>query len=261
MGSVTILDIRKLVMIEIKTNKRVAIDSPDHIMPNATAKDNSINHRFNEKVSALFGERPIRVLDLGCAGGGFVRSMVDDGHDAYGIEGSDYSAKMRRAEWRTIPERLFTADVTEPFEVLENGFPMMFDLITAWELMEHLPEGKMETVCANISNHLKKDGIFIASIGTIPDGDWHQTIRPRVWWLEMFGKYHLQHHQEVVKWFSEQFVRGNRFGPRSSFHVVLTKPDGVLPLLPKPSIQLLVFDAWHFSLPHRLLRDFIVGRK
>jgi len=126
-------------MIEIRTKKTVAVDSPDNINPAGTAIDNSINLRFNEKLFVLLGQgqRLLRVLDLGCSGGGFVKSMVDSGHDAFGIEGSDYSAKMRRAEWRTIPERLFTADVSEPFEVVENGTLVKFDLITAWELMEH----------------------------------------------------------------------------------------------------------------------------
>lgn len=248
-------------MIEVRTEKRVAVNSPDHIRPWGTAQDNSTNHRFNEKVFKLFGQKRIRVLDLGCSGGGFVRSMVDDGHDAIGIEGSDYSARMRRAEWRTIPERLFTADVTEPFEVLENGSLITFDLITAWELLEHLKEEKMGIVCSNVIKHLEENGLFIASICTAPDQDLHQTVRPRDWWLHLFDQSHLRHHKVIVDWFSGQFVRGPRFGASLSFHVALTKAGGVPPAIPRTTICERMFDAWHFSYPHRILRELIAGRK
>lgn len=248
-------------MIEVRTEKRVAVDSPDHRAPWGTAQDNSTNHRFNEKVFRLFGRRWLQVLDLGCSGGGFVRSMVDDGHHAVGIEGSDYSARMRRAEWRTIPERLFTADITEPFAVLENGSLMTFDLITAWEVLEHLPENKLGVVCANIIKHLKGDGLFIASICTGQDRGLHQTVKPRAYWLSLFEQYRLRHHPAIVAWFSEQFVRGARFGTGSSLHVALSKAGGVPPSVPPTPWCERIFDAWHFSLPHRILRELIVGRK
>lgn len=249
-------------MIEVRTEKRVAVDSQDHISPWGTAQDNSTNHRFNEKVFKLLGQKRIRVLDLGCSGGGFVRSMLDDGHDAIGIEGSDYSARTRRAEWRTIPERLFTADVSEPFEVMEDGSPLTFDLITAWELLEHLQEDKLPVLCASVIKHLRQNGLFIASICTSPDQDWHPTVRPRDWWLDLFNRYHLQQQQEIVDWFSGQFVRGPRFGWASaSFHVALTKSGKAPPPLPRTSLGERMFDAWHFSRPHRILRELIVGRK
>src|SRR5205809_2708747 len=97
--------------------KPVAVDSPDHIAPRGTANDNSRNRLFNRKLEALLGKRPLAVLDLGCAGGGFVKDFLDEGHVAIGLEGSDYSKKLRRAEWATIPEHLFTCDVTEEFEI------------------------------------------------------------------------------------------------------------------------------------------------
>jgi predicted TPR repeat methyltransferase len=78
---------------------------------------------------------PLRILDLGCSGGGFVKDCLDDGCLAVGLEGSNYSKNLRRAEWRTIPENLFTADLTTPFQVFsefpEGEVPLTFDVITA----------------------------------------------------------------------------------------------------------------------------------
>src|SRR5689334_11430474 len=125
----------------IITNKPVAIDSPDHLQPQGTALDNSVNPRFNCKLFGWVGKRQVRVLDLGCAGGGFVKSVLDQGGAAVGIEGSDYSRLRLRAEWATIPDNLFTADITDSFQLLQKSTqgqenPAQFTVITAWEVLE-----------------------------------------------------------------------------------------------------------------------------
>src|SRR4051812_40605701 len=107
-------------MIVVKTSKPIAYDSPDHITPVGSARDNHLNHEFNRKLYQVFPIDRVRVLDLGCAGGGFVKSILAAGGFAIGIEGSDYSKVRKRAEWATIPDSLFTADMTEPFEVEEQ---------------------------------------------------------------------------------------------------------------------------------------------
>src|SRR5438034_3019168 len=91
--------------------KPVAVDSPDHIAPRGTANDNSRNRLFNRKLEALLRKRPLAVLDLGCAGGGVVKDVLDDGHVAIGLEGSDGSKKLGGAEWAAIPEGLCAGDV------------------------------------------------------------------------------------------------------------------------------------------------------
>ena len=40
----------------------------------------------------------MRVLDLACAGGGMVRSFLDEGIEAVGIEGSDTAKREGRAQ-------------------------------------------------------------------------------------------------------------------------------------------------------------------
>src|SRR5262249_488147 len=102
--------------MRLETSKPVAYDSPDHLGPVGTANDNTTNPRFNRKLFAYLPD--VRLLDIGCAGGGLVKSIIDDGGFAVGIEGSDYSKQRRRAEWATIPDRLFTADAAGAFRPL-----------------------------------------------------------------------------------------------------------------------------------------------
>ena len=95
----------------------------------------------------------IKVLDIGCAGGGFVKSIIDDGHFSVGIERSDFSKKNSRAEWRTIPKNLFICYVTQKFAIRNNGRKILFDVITCWELLEHIPPDKLNAVLKNIKNN------------------------------------------------------------------------------------------------------------
>lgn len=91
----------RLDPVFVEAEAHIAWESPDHVPPWGTAHDNSRNARFSAKaVPALrglgsFKSRP----SPGCAGGGFVRECIDDGWSAGGVEGSDYSSRMARAEW------------------------------------------------------------------------------------------------------------------------------------------------------------------
>ena len=130
----------QLRRLSVRAEREIAYESPDHLIPFGTRRDNSTHRRFNKKLFELFGiDKSLWVLDLGCSGGGFVKSCIDEGSMAVGIEGSDYSRKLRRAEWRTIPDHLFTADLTAPFEVLGECTAgekrIQFDVITAWNYM------------------------------------------------------------------------------------------------------------------------------
>ena len=59
---------------------------------------NHRNWRFNHNIGLLFPGRFIKVLDLGCAGGGMVHDFLDGGHVAVGLEGSDYCLKNQKFE-------------------------------------------------------------------------------------------------------------------------------------------------------------------
>lgn len=205
----------------VVTDHPVAVDSWDHLSPGGTMHDNSRWHAFNEKLYGLFEHHPISVLDLGCAGGGFVKDCIDDGHNAVGIEGSDYSLVRKRAEWATIPLNLFTADILKPFTVLEDGEPARFDCVTAWEVLEHLNEEGMPTLCDNIKRHLVPGGYFIGSVST-QIGEHHSLVKPKAWWLRMFTEQGFTHHDDLIDYFGEDWIRGIKQNAPQSFHVVLT---------------------------------------
>lgn len=257
--------------IVIKSKKEVAFNSPDHLCPSGTRRDNSRNHRFNEKLYRIYPQKNnfLKVLDLGCSGGGFVRDCLNDGCLAVGIEGSDFSKKSRRAEWATIPDYLFTCDITEEFEVLqedERGIErIQFDVVTAWEVMEHIAEDDLSRVAENVMKHLHPMGLWIMSVSPtedVIDGiRWHQTVHAKPWWVEKFRSMGLVHIEEYVKYFNTQFVRGPKYGCPQSFHLVLSPDTSVAPSVPKQRLTEVLYDRWLGSKLQLRMRRLLVGNQ
>jgi len=175
-------------------------------------------------------------MDLGCSGGALVKSLLEDGYTAVGLEGSDWSRKLRSGEWDTCPHHLLTCDITSRFRVLSRaGEAMTFHCITAWEVLEHIPTEKLSTLIDNISQHLEPDGIVVVSVDTAPDSNpvtgavYHVTLQPKNWWLEQFAKAGLVE-CERHPFTTRDYVRGHGMGltdwdpaDGEGFHLVLRR--------------------------------------
>lgn len=222
---------------KVETSHPIATESLDTMFPGGTMHDSSVNLNFNRIIYELFPKKPLFVMDLGCAGGGMVRTFLDDGHVALGLEGSDYSTLWdgpggteaerarrkpgKRAEWANIPDHLFTADITRPFKIYWDNSPAKFDVITAWEVMEHIPEEGLPQLAKNVHNHLAGGGLWVVSVST-QQGFHHVTVKPREWWLKRMGELGFSHREGVHARFTlDDWVRGPRQNAPDSFHLCL----------------------------------------
>jgi hypothetical protein len=199
--------------ITIHTAKPIALDSIDHRFPAGTRDDNSVNRAFNWRLYDRIPPRDVRLLDIGCAGGGLVKSILDDGGFAVGIEGSDYCQARHRHEWATIPWNLFTADATAPFELLGPGIrPLTFNVITAWEFWEHITEPDIAGVARNLLLHSAPDAFFIGSVSSVSwqaaGIEYHATTRPKPWWIATFTSLGFAHRPDIESFFGPALVRG-----------------------------------------------------
>jgi 2-polyprenyl-3-methyl-5-hydroxy-6-metoxy-1,4-benzoquinol methylase len=178
------MDRRKQVKYKILTEKPVAYDSLDHIVPEGTSRDNHTSAGYISEVINYFDKKKINYLDLGCSGGQLVIDFMNLGNGAVGIEGSDYSAKLGRANWADYYNKnLFTADVSHPFKVVdEEGEMVKFDCISAWEVLEHIPLAGLKTMMQNIYDHLTPNGIFVGSVSLDPNPQWHVSVFPKEFW-------------------------------------------------------------------------------
>jgi SAM-dependent methyltransferase len=179
--------------IHVQTDHPVAFKSPDHLIPWGTMRDNSTNKKFVSFMKQRIetdGQSGHGAMDLGCSGGQLVKDFADLGWLAVGLEGSDFSLKHQRANWPALAgKNLFTCDITKPFQVTTAGSPACFDLITAWEVLEHIPTSDLPMLFTNIVRHLKPGGYFVASTTSEPDihdgVDLHQTKWPNAEWRKM----------------------------------------------------------------------------
>jgi hypothetical protein len=207
------------------------------------------------------------ILDLGCAGGGFVKDCLDDGRLAVGLEGSDFSRKVRRAECLTIPDFLFTCDITGDFDVLleRDGSleRIQFDVVTSWEVIEHIAERDLPRLAAKVTKHLLETGLCIMSVSTdeeiIGGIRLHQTVRPKPWSVRTFKELGFHHLEEYVRFFNTQFVRGPKYGASGSFHLVLSPCPSLAP--PKAQLKNYALRLVARIAPSRTSSAMVSGRR
>ena len=214
--------------VTVETEHPVALESADHRFPRGTQHDNTRHPRFVYACERLF-RRKVRHLDLGCAGGGLVWDFLIEGNQSYGIEGSDYSLLNRRAEWRLLKDSLFLADITKDFFVRDlTGQLVQFDVITAWEVLEHISEDDLAGLLFNINRHLSPGGVFAASVALFEDQDqeigakWHVTLQPKPWWDSLFREHGFEMDETIFE--IADFPRGTG-NPRAQDWNVLHQPE------------------------------------
>ncbi|CAG4885543.1 methyltransferase domain-containing protein [Paraburkholderia gardini] len=220
-------------VVELKTDYPIAMDSSDHIMPDSTMEGVARPTFFVQNCISLLGP-DIKFLDLGTGAAGIVFEFAMNDIFAVGVDGSDFCRQNRIGYWPLLQNNLFTCDITKPFDfkVRHTAESCKFDVVTMWEVLEHIDESDFPGLFENISGHLKSDGYFIGSVSLVEyvakDGQpYHVTLKPRDWWKEKFlenGLVILEQHPFNENW----FCRGT--GPRfQDFHNYATNPeDGFL---------------------------------
>ncbi|MBS3070741.1 class I SAM-dependent methyltransferase [Candidatus Pacearchaeota archaeon] len=251
--------------IILKCERMIAYDSNDYLYPKGSKHDNSTNWLFNFKLYRLFYPKysgqitgNLKILDLGCAGGGFVRACINDGCFAVGLEGSDYSKKMHRAEWPIIPDSLFTCDITKDFSITKKKPKQIikFHVITAWEVLEHLEENQIGSLIENIKKHLLEEGLFIASVANysdmVSDIEFHRTQKPKKWWVKKFAEHGMYNLENFYPYFNGQYIRGPEESEKS-FHIIMSLNPKKAPKPIKLSLKEKIVDIWKDSKIQRFL--------
>lgn len=202
-------------MIKITTEYPDATDSPDFILPLGAMQDNHSNPVYLRELNRVAGKEKFSYLDLGCAGGQSVVDVYNNGNIACGVEGSNLNKMIQASLKRTSPEPsyvgstnvpdrdvhdnwsqfkdkcLFKADITKPFKLSNEKGIQKFDIITAWDFLEHPRPEQIPHVIKNVKKHMTYEGVFICLIN-LAKGSHHQCVKPKEWWIDVFNKNGLE---------------------------------------------------------------------
>ena len=154
------------------------------------------NRNFNNRLYNLVPARPLKILDIGCGDGAFIRDCIEDGHQAYGIEGNPYFKEMGVRSWGKFPSNFFITDIGQDFTLVEDNFTAKMDVITSWEFFEHIHPSAVNQMVQNINKHSKIGTWLIFSASQRYDPPGHQNIKNKREWIDTFIPYGFENTTE-----------------------------------------------------------------
>ncbi len=115
---------------------------------------------FRAEVARPLGKAQARILEIGFGNGGFLAWARSAGYECAGVEESpELVDKARRAGFQAF------ASVNELRENLGNP---AFDAVVAFDVFEHIPFDRLESLFRDVRNLLPVGGLFVARF---PNGD------------------------------------------------------------------------------------------
>jgi 2-polyprenyl-3-methyl-5-hydroxy-6-metoxy-1,4-benzoquinol methylase len=125
----------------------------------------------------LFPDDPKTAIDLGYGTGRLVRQWHDEGIDGYGVDISENAAD------RQIMLDLGDHLIIGP--LWDFTPPMRCDIGVCADVLEHIPEERVDDVLRNIARSCKTAFLKIACFESHWDGlKLHMTVRDPAWWIK-----------------------------------------------------------------------------
>ena len=147
---------------------------------------NGDDYGRNDKWFSFFGNianniiekiQPRTVLDIGCAYGLLVESLIDRGCEAYGIDVSDYALSRARSD---IVPLLSVDTILRPME-------RKYDLIVTIEVIEHIKEEDCTFAVRNMCE--AANNILLATTPDDFDDPTHFNVQPPIYWIKKFAEF------------------------------------------------------------------------
>lgn len=159
-------------------------------------------HVSSQHLADLVHQRfhPQRAIDLGAGSLGFANRLGELGVVSYGVDGSPFNAEFLKGAQCYIPH-----DLRKP---LSNDYIGKFDLVTSWDVFEHIPESSEPAIVQTILN-LASD-LVLLSIDSSTWGVGHVNCKPKGYWRRLFEKAGLQYQPELTKSLKEEILNDEK---------------------------------------------------
>ncbi len=125
--------------------------------------------------------RPDTVLDYGCGTGEYVHSWLDLGVEAYGYDVSKHAVSNSYGQ---AGGRCYNSLVELPLS--------RYDLVTCYDVLEHLTEAQVDETLRAIAGLATKDVLFsicMAGDANFERDSTHILCRSRNWWKAKLSEY------------------------------------------------------------------------
>jgi SAM-dependent methyltransferase len=169
-------------------------------MTNKSKKHMMKYMKFLRKRSSL------KMLDVGCGQGYYVRDAIEEGINAYGIDTSTHAFEHPLAE---VKDRITFGSIIEiPYGDEE------FDVMTAFDVIEHIHPKDTLGMVEEIRRVLKPNGIIIITTPSSNFGNWvfdltHINVRPPRFWKLIFEEYNLRVKMLYVPSFLKYYMKNH----------------------------------------------------
>lgn len=143
------------------------------------------------------------LIDFGCAFGFLVRHLRRRGIDAWGADVSSYAVSQAPSD---VSEFLRVVDITQGDPGFMAGYP--FRLAVCLEVMEHIPENRVDHALGFIRNSLTAGGRALFAICTEDRHGWdsdptHITMHSRDWWAQRLDRIGFVRDHEKEAWLTD----------------------------------------------------------
>ena len=197
-----------------------------------------------EEIEKVYGDRRVRILDVGCGGGFLVNALAKLGHDVTGVDASAEALAVASSYDETKTATYRQGDATQL-----DAPDASFDVVSAMDLLEHVEDPRR--VVRELARVLKPGGLcffhtfnrtFRAWLIVIKGVEWFVRNVPRdMHILRLFLK-----PEDVTSWFSDEGVRVEAI-------------HGSRPVLDRAFLQLLATGRVSPSFRFRFVRSLAMG--
>jgi len=134
--------------------------------------------RFLSYASFIIAERYKKILDVGCGKNVLAKYLRQLGVDAVGVDFSPHSNADIIADATALPFR--------------DG---CFDLVVTTDFMEHIPRDRLDVTIEEFKRVGGEQAHFICfdSMHGASDDKYHMTLRPQLWWINLFSTLGLKY--------------------------------------------------------------------
>ena len=124
------------------------------------------------------------ILDIGCGRGQFEQELLKRGKEVSACDISGVVIDKLRAQ---IPDANFDCASMDDLPYGDSAF----DLVTSFEVLEHIPEDLLDESLSELARVSKGD--VVTSVAWHEDLKWgmhlHVIVKPKEWWMEKLSEY------------------------------------------------------------------------